>query len=195
MKQSKLFFLIIFSSFLLLFYGCAQLFQMARLADCEYSLHSITDAKVAGVNIQGINTFTDFNFIDAGKITIAYATNKLPLDFNLNLEITNPNKNKAALNKLGWIAQIDDRDVAKGIVEKNIEILPGESSILPIHISLNLKEIFNSESVASLYKIIKNLVGLSNDSPTKIKLKIKPSIKIGDQMIDSPTYFNVKYKY
>ncbi|MBU0766037.1 MAG: hypothetical protein KJ607_14525 [Bacteroidetes bacterium] len=175
--------------------GCRQLLQTARLSECDYTLHSIEKVKLAGIDFEKVSSVTDLGLTDAGKITAAMLTGRLPLDFTANLEITNPNNKPASMSEVYWKVFIDDRQMAEGLVSEKTEIPPDNGkAILPIRVSVNLKEILSGESAVSLVKMAVNWAGLAK-SPTKVKLQIKPVFRIGKHEIKSPGYITVKAKY
>ena len=68
------FFLILLSAFS--FNSCDildQAQQAVMLSKCEFRLSTLTNAKLAGVNVQQIKSYKDLSVPDAAKIASAYA--------------------------------------------------------------------------------------------------------------------------
>jgi len=175
--------------------SCSQLKEMATLTKCQFKLKSVENISLAGVNIQNLTNFSQLNLIDAAKITSAVANGTLPLSFVLNVEAKNPNPVKASMNKLEWILFIDDIEMINGILNKKIEIAPsGGISVFPILMQMDLKKILSGKSGDALLNFGFNLAGAGN-KPTRITLKAKPSIMIGNSTITYPGYISINNEF
>ncbi|HRS54459.1 MAG TPA: hypothetical protein P5250_07105, partial [Bacteroidales bacterium] len=142
-----------------------------------------------------LTNFSQLNLIDAAKITSAVANGTLPLSFVLNVEAKNPNPVKASMNKLEWILFIDDIEMINGILNKKIEIAPsGGISVFPILMQMDLKKILSGKSGDALLNFGFNLAGAGN-KPTRITLKAKPSIMIGNSTITYPGYISINNEF
>jgi len=187
--------LIIIAAVILTVSSCKQLNEMATLSKCEFRLKSVEGLSLAGVNIQNLTSFSQLNLLDAAKITSAVAGGNLPLGLTLNVDIKNPNKMQAAMNKLEWIFIIDDIEMLNGAVNKRVEIAPGGGiTTLPIDMKMDLKKILSGSSGNALLNFGFNLAGAGN-KPTRITLKAKPSILIGNSTIQYPGYINIRNEF
>lgn len=192
MKNIKIIAAILVSSFVL---GCCQYKELKSFTKCEFKIDRIENLELAGVDIQNVHKLSDLNFLKAGKITSAALTGKLPLEFTLYIKAKNPNSKKAAINKLKWIAFIDDVELLKGDMEKRIEInANGGTADIPLEVKTDLKEVFSTESANALINLALNLVDLSSEK-SKIGVKVKPTIKIGKKYITYPGYIKLKKKF
>lgn len=169
-----------------------QISQVAMLSKCQFRLSTLTNTKLAGVNIQNIKSFDDLSFVDVAKVTAAYATGNLPISFTLNVEAKNPNTTAAGMSKLDWILLIDDLEVLTGITEQRITIpANGGTAVLPLNLSFNLLKVIESKNVESLANFGMNLAGAGN-RPTRVTLKAKPTIYVGSSPITYPDYITIK---
>ena len=103
-------------------YSCTTLQQMANIVNCDFRMKSLTDPKLAGVNIQSKNSLSAMSFSDVSKLTGAYLNKNIPLSFNLNIEAKNPNSQPAILNKFDWILTIDDIEMTSGTNTNQVNI-------------------------------------------------------------------------
>jgi LEA14-like dessication related protein len=177
--------------------SCEVLQQAAELssfAKCKFRLHTIEDINLAGVAIQNKKSISDFNFIDAAKLTAAMTSERLPLNFVLNVEVKNPNQKKTAMNKFIWQLFIDETEVTQGVLTRRIEISPNGTASLPLLLSVDLKEIFKRESGRSLLNLVFNLVGTGN-RPTNISLKAKPTIFVANREVVYPGFITIKNEF
>ena len=182
-----------------IFAGCdilEQVTQVANLTKCEFRLKTVDQLKLAGVDIQHIDQFSDLKLMDAARITTAIASGgSLPLTFNLNVEAKNPNGSIAGMNRLDWILFIDDIQMVSGVNEDRIQI-PGNggTAVLPLSIAVNLKEALKGKSGDAIANFGMNLAGTGN-RPTRITLKAKPTIMVGNQSIAYPGYLTIQNEF
>lgn len=169
--------------------------EIKTFLKCEFKLQKIENISLAGVDIENVKSIKDLNFLEAAKITSASMSESLPMNFDLIILAKNPNKEKAAVNKLEWVAMVDNVKLLEGIIDKPIEIEAGADSI-PIVLKVNsdLKEVFNKESAGSLIGLALNIVNKSSNE-TKITIKIKPFITIGKKNIAYPGYINLSKEF
>ena len=139
-----------------------------------------------------IQSLDELNFIQLSRITSDVLTGDVPLGFTVNLMAVNPNPTPASLHKMEYIAFIDDLQIATGTLTERIEIAAsGGTAVIPLGVTANLMDVFKTESLQVLINFVLNLMG-SGDQPTRISLKIKPTISIAGKDISSPVYITVK---
>lgn len=169
--------------------------QMKTLAKCKFRLESVDDLTLAGVNIQSVKSMDDLGLIDAGKIMTALLTGDLPLRFILNVEAQNPNDQMAAMNRLDWILLIDDIEMVNGLLTERIEIPSnGGVTVIPLSMNMDLAEVLSGKSADAVVNFGFNLAGFGGQ-PTRITLKAKPTILVGNREITYPGYISIKTSY
>ncbi|MES2730949.1 MAG: hypothetical protein V4714_04345 [Bacteroidota bacterium] len=172
-----------------------QLNQLKNFALCDFRLTTMENTSLAGVNVQQIRSLSDLNLLQAAKISAAYASGSLPLDFTLNIQVKNPNTTVAAMNGMEWILLIDDTEITTGAVSERLEIAPNNGlATLPLHIRTDLRKALAGKSAESTINFGMNLVGAGN-RPSRLTLKVKPSIMIGTTAISYPGYLSVKNEF
>lgn len=175
--------------------SCDQIKELATFTKCTFRMKTLTNAELAGVNIQNKSKISQFSLSDAAKVTLAYAKGSLPVSFTLNIEGKNPNTVKASMAKMEWIAYIDDVQISSGTNSERIEIAPNNgTSDIPIQISFDLKKVITKESKDAFVNFGLNLTDASNQ-PTRVSLKIKPTINIGGVPVTYPGYFTVTKEF
>ncbi len=85
-----------------------QVGEMKMLQKCEFRIGSVTEITLAGVNISRMQNYSQLHIPDAIEIVSAMMSNELPLSFILNLEVKNPNDQRASLNRMEWTVFIDE---------------------------------------------------------------------------------------
>lgn len=179
---------------MLLFSSCSvleQMDEMQQLSKCEFELLNVENLTIAGVSMEGKQDFSDFSFGEAAQLTMALAGKEIPADFTVNLQATNPNDRRAAMNRLEWKALIDGNEVTQGVVEKRVEIAPnGGSSTIPVEVNVDVKKILTGESGKALMNLVANINGRGSQ-PSEVSMKLSPSIKVGQRMLQYPGYITV----
>lgn len=171
--------------------SCTQLRQFAALTKCEFRTTTMEKTTLAGIDVQGVKSLKEIKLTEAAKLTTAVAKKNVPLSFTLNIEAKNPNSSKAAINKIEWIALIDDQQLTTGVVNKRVEIEANSGvATIPININANLSEVFSGETGKSVLNFGFNLVG-AGDEPSRVTLKIKPTILIGSYPLSYPGYITL----
>lgn len=175
--------------------SCNFLKEISTLGKCEFRVTTLEDPEIAGVDISQIRSFTDLNFVDMGIISSSFLRGDLPLSFTLNVEVRNPNPAMAALNGLEYLAFIDDVEVARGQLDRRIEIpANGGITTIPLRLSTDLIDILKKDSRQALVNFGLNLADAGN-RPTRVSIKEKPTILVGAMEINYPGYFTVKHDF
>lgn len=177
--------------------SCSVLKQTSEIASftkCEFRIESARNIKLAGVNIQDKHSISDLSIMEGAKIAGVIAGGTLPLTFDLNVSIKNPNQKLAAMNKLDWILIIDDIEMTRGILNQRIEIPASTMITFPVAMSLDLMKSLNGKSGNALINFALNLSG-TGTRPSRIKLKAKPTIMIGTTPIEYPGYITIKQEF
>jgi len=192
MKTNKI---LIIVTLMLTFTACRQLKELANFAKCEFKIRNIENLNLAGINVQQVKTINDINLMDAAKLMSAVTQSTFPLQFNLNVDVKNPNPAQASLNKLDWILLIDDIQMVQGTSQNKIQIAPnGGIANYPLSFNLNLKEVLKEKSGQSLINFGLNMAGAGNQ-PSRVTLKAKPYVSIGNFQIPYPGYITIKNEF
>jgi hypothetical protein len=190
LKNSLLLLLLIF-----LLSDCKSLRELQSFSRCEFRVATVENTMLAGVNVQQIRKITDLNLAQAARITQSYAGGSLPLSLIVNVDVKNPNGTAAAMNSMEWIMLIDDREIVDGVVNDRIDIAPnGGISKLPIRISTDLRKVLSNMPAEDAVNMGLGLSG-SGSKPTRITLKVKPSILVGQTLIKYPGYIKVNHEF
>lgn len=175
--------------------GCRSIRELKNLSKCQFRINTVKNITLAGVNIQSIRRFSDLNLKDAAKVGTALASGNLPLGMTVNLEVKNPNKQLAAMNRLEWIALVDEYEVLNGIVSQRVEVEPnGGVATVPLAISTNLRSVLKALGKAEILDFGMGLTDQS-DRPSRVALKLKPTIMVGKHSVQYPGWLTVKREF
>ncbi len=187
--------LILLDSIALLISGCSILSELTAFTNCEFRLHSVQDPVLCGINVQNRTSFSDFSFMDGQMVLGQLLNSKLPFGITLNVEVQNPGTTTAAVNSIEWLAYIDDVEIARGAVHKRVEVAPtGGRSMIPVIIDADLFEYLEGDNPKAMLNFALNQVN-AGDQPSRLSMKIKPSVLIGGQEIDYPGYFTITREF
>lgn len=165
--------------------------SLANLVNCEYSLKNVSDLQIAGVNVKNI-TNGNITASDVLKLTSALVSKKVPMDMNVNIDIKNPTERSAALTTMDWILDIDESQFAQGTSSKSYTINKKTTTTVPLGVNTDLYSMFSKEGINSLKNFVSSF---KNDgTSSKVGLRIKPSLNVGNYVVPMPNYIKVEKK-
>ena len=191
--------LLISSILILLFFTSCdvmqQVSQINNLTKCEFRLESVQQLNLAGINVQNVKKVSDLNMFDAAKIASALSSQQFPLDFVLNIEAKNPNSSAAGMTRIDWILLIDDIEMTRGILDRQVSIPANNGiAVIPMQMHVDLQKALTGKSADAVINFGMNLAGTGN-KPTRFTLQMKPTITVGNFPITYPGYLNVKTEF
>ncbi|MCH9008097.1 LEA type 2 family protein [candidate division KSB1 bacterium] len=156
--------------------GCQTLREIAALRNVAFTLDHVTDARLAGVDVQRLKSYQGLSLIEVAQLGRALIKKELLLDFELHVRAENPPDNpvQARLVRMDWTLLIDDRETISGVFDDNIVLPPGQPTDVPIPISLNLVDFFE-HGVQDLVELALSVAGQGGE-PKRIKLQAIPTI-------------------
>jgi len=189
--------IIVLVSFVLVWVGCDVAKNLAgtySLMQCQYKYNSISNINLSGVSVKNVNSLTAADILSLTGLIKAFSGSTIPLQFTLNLDVTNPNYQPAILNTLQYILEIDNIEMTTGTVDSKMQIATGQIAQLPVNIAFDLKKAMKNETLDAVKTMALNFVGLG-DRATNVTIKLKPSLDIGGQQLASPIYIPVTFSY
>ncbi len=171
-----------------------QVQQVAVLAKCDFRITTIDNVNLAGVNLSHIHSVTDIGFTDVAMLMGGFASPIYPLSLTLNVEARNPNDREAGLNRLEWILFIDDIQMTSGVISTPFTIPAKGAARIPVDVGMDLKKVLSGESATAMINFCVNMAGAGN-TPTRFKIKLKPSLFISGKQITYPGWITVNTTY
>lgn len=184
-------YILVVLAFAVLNTSCKTLMSYVNVVKCDFRMESLKNPRVAGIDVSQIKSFSDLNFMQAGKITTSYLSGNIPLNFTINLEAKNPNTAEARMAQFDWILKIDDVQVTTGTNQQEYAIPANEGTVtMPLQISVNILDVLNKEAKDALLNFGLNLADASG-TPTRVSMQIKPTINVGGVPITYPGYIDL----
>lgn len=176
--------------------GCGinnQAKQLQTLEDCIYEIRSADSIYVAGKDVSKMISNNAINISSMPEFAWAYLQKDIPLKARINLKIKNPTKQDAAINRFEYLVLVKGQQLANGIVAQKVSIAAGDSITVPVSVNSNIYQILSNGN--TMQEIVAFMKG-GNDSATERKgivtLKIKPSISIGNNLVNYPGYITIE---
>ena len=167
--------------------GCQTLREVSNLKDVRFRIDRVTDAQLAGISLDQVQSYDDLGGMDVARLGSALAKGRLPLSFTLHVEATNPESNtlNARLTKMDWTLLLEDRETVSGVFDREVVLRPGAPTDVPVNMQLDLAELFD-ENLQQLVALATSVGG--EGQPTNVKLKVQPTIqtRLGPMRYPSP---------
>ena len=179
---------------ILMLAGCGVMNQVRsayNMTQCEYEYDSISDISLGDVDLSG--KLSAAQIAQLGRLLVSKNTS-IPMKFDVNLNVKNPNNTAASLAGMDYILSIDGVQFTAGTLRNAIEIGAGSSSVLPVTMAFDLAELFSGESGDVAVNAVKNFIGIG-DKPSNVTLNVKPSINISGRSIPVPAYIPVNFSF
>lgn len=164
--------------------------QVKALEKCEYRFVDAKNVTLAGTPVDNLLK-GNIDLSAAPGLALGYLRKDIPLRATVNLEINNPSAVLAAINNFQYIIQINRQDVAQGTMNQPISIDAGQKTIVPLQINANIYQFVNNTKVRD--EIMEFLAAGKNGNEKKglVTLKIKPSIMVGNSLVQYPGYISI----
>ena len=167
-----------------------QMAQMANFANCKFNFNSVDHIQMLGVNLSKGMSKSDLNAVQLLSLANAIANRELPVTFNVNLGVNNPNSIPASMSKMDYIISLNGKQIVSTTLNKSINVPANSNSSVSIPITTDLFQLFSGESADAIVNLAFKLAGASSD-PINIGLKVKPYITINNQQLAYPDFISM----
>ena len=165
-----------------------------QLSQCEYKYNSINDIQLAGINLGDGSSISLSNFASISSILTGGSLQTIPFSMTLNMDVKNPNQTAAFLNALEYAIDINEMEFTTGKMDVPIRVEPGQTSVLPISIGVDLKNLINRYFRDRVAREMSGFLGLSSDE-TKVTVKLWPKLMVGNTPIKVPAPIPVVFSF
>lgn len=156
--------------------GCQTLREIAALRLVDFAIDNVTDARLAGVQIERLRSYEDLSTTDIFQLGRAVAGQELPFRFSLNIAARNPDENQvqARLVKMDWTLFLEDRETISGILDHDLVFPPGQTTTFPVLIEVDLVDFFD-RNLRDLVELALSVSGQGGE-PKNVSLRAIPTI-------------------
>jgi len=167
-----------------------QVAQMANFANCTFNFNNINQIQMLGINLSQGMTKESLNITQGLALLNAITNRTLPVSFNVNLNVSNPNSVAASMAKMDYILTLNGKQVISTTLNQSVNVPANSSSMITIPITTDLFQLFSGESADAIVNLAFKLAGASSN-PVNVGLKVKPYITVGGQHLAYPDYITM----
>ena len=167
-----------------------QVAQMANFANCTFNFNNVNQIEMLGVNLSKGMTKESLNVSQLLALTNAIMSKSLPVSFNVNLNVSNPNSIAASMSKMDYILTLNGKQVVSTTMSKAISVPANSSNVVSIPITTDLFQLFSGESADAIVNLAFKLAG-ANSNPVNVGIKVKPYITVNGQSLPYPDYITM----
>ena len=164
--------------------------QVANLRNCTFDVNNVSNIQMMGISIgKGMNK-NSLSAVQLINVTNSLMNKKLPVTFNVNIDVNNPNSIAASLGKMDYIISLNNKEVISSTFTNGFSIGPNSKGQIAIPISTDLFQLFSSETKDAVLNLAFKLAGAKSD-PVNLGVKVKPYIKVNNQSLAYPDYITI----
>lgn len=180
----------------LLFSQCSvnkQISQAKTLGDCRYTIASADSVFLAGTDVRQFRKLEDLNPARFPRLATGLLLRNVPLDARLNIDITNPTNKLAGINQLEYRIMLAGQELFNGFVNQRIEVQPGGGKTrVPIRLNTNACQLLTDAKTRDAFtQLVQNLSGAANTQPSKLTIRIKPTLDLLGKQVNYPGYITI----
>ena len=179
------------------FTACEQLAQIAsqaaqvmNLKNCTFDVNGLDKINMMGISLHKNMSLGDLTAAQVINVTNSLMNKKLPVTFNVNLDVNNPNSIAASLGKMDYIISLNNKEVISSTFSNGFSIAPNSKGKIAIPISTDLFQLFSNETKDAVLNLAFKLAGAKSE-PVNLGVKVKPYIKINNQSLAYPDYITI----
>ena len=179
------------------FTACEQLAQIAsqaaqvmNLKNCTFDVNGLDKINMMGISLHKNMSLGDLTAAQDINVTNSLMNKKMPVTFNVNLDVNNPNSIAASLGKMDYIISLNNKEVISSTFSNGFSIAPNSKGKIAIPISTDLFQLFSNETKDAVLNLAFKLAGAKSE-PVNLGVKVKPYIKINNQSLAYPDYITI----
>ena len=177
---------------MLFFSSCITYKRASTFSRCEFRINRVESIVLNGISVMGKTKLSELSLNDASVLLRSVVNGPLIMDMTILVDIKNPNKSKAAMNRIDWILLIDDIEMMTGSTIQRV-IIPANNEVhtVPLNTTTNIKDLVSGKRASALIGFALNLAGVGRD-PSRLTIKAKPFIKVGKRDLAYPGYISIR---
>ncbi len=189
---------ILMLSLMILLSGCDIMTKIGgayQLAQSEYRYNSISNIQLSGLNLGDASGISLSNLATIATILSGGSgMQTIPFSLTLHMDVTNPNTTAAFLDALDYAIQINEMDFVEGKMDIPIRIEPGETKVIGVPISVDLKGLINRYSQERVTREMSGFLGITPNE-TSVSVKLWPKFYVGETLVKVPAPIPVLFTF
>jgi len=177
--------------FLSVLIQCSSLLEVEKLKNCEFRLERLESMKIDGIKISKFHSINDLGIMNATKILQDLSKGSLSSEFDVILNVNNPNNSMASMEKFDYMVLLDENEVITGSLNDRIEIPANKSIEFPLSASVNVSKLTKQNTISELMELANSLSD-KNAIEKRVRIKVKPYVRIGKKALKYPGFFDIK---
>ena len=179
------------------FTACEELAQLANqaaqvmnLKNCTFDVSGINKINMLGIDLSKGMDKSSLTATQLINVTNSLLNKKLPVTFNVNLDVDNPNSIAASLGKMDYIISLNNKEVISSTFTQGFSIPANSKGKVSIPISTDLFQLFSGETADAILNLAFKLAG-AKSNPVNLGVKVKPYIKVNNQSLAYPDFITI----
>lgn len=164
--------------------------QMYNFVNCTFDFNNVNNIQMLGINLNRGMSKNDLNVSQLLSLTNALINKSLPVSFNVNLDVNNPNSIAASMAKMDYVLSLNGKQVVSTTLNQGVNVPANSKGSISIPITTDLFQLFSGESADAIVNLAFKLAG-ANSEPVNVGLKVKPYIKINNQQLAYPDFISL----
>lgn len=166
-----------------------------QLSQSEYRYNSLSNIQLADIKLGNASAISVSNLASIATILAAGSTmQSIPFSMTLNMDVTNPNSSAAFLDALDYVITINELEFVEGKMDIPIRIQPGETTLVPVPISVDLKNLINRYSQERVVNEMSGFLGITPNETT-VSIKLWPKLTVGNTLIKVPAAIPIEFNF
>ena len=165
-----------------------------RLSQSIYKYSSLNDIQLAGMKLGNASSISLSNLASVATVLAGGNKQNIPFSMTLNMDVTNPNTAAAFLDALDYQVILNDLELVEGKMDQPIRIEAGETKVVPIPVSIDLRKLMDRYSQERVTKEMSSFLGITPNETT-VMVKLWPKLTVGNTLVKVPAAIPVEFKF
>ena len=164
--------------------------QVINLKNCNFDVNGISNINMLGIDLSKGMDRNSLNASQIINVTNSLLSKKLPVTFNVNIDVDNPNSIAASLGKMDYIIALNNKEIISSTFTQGFSIPANSKGKVAIPISTDLFQLFSGETADAVLNLAFKLAG-AKSNPVNLGVKVKPYIKVNNQSLAYPDFITI----
>ena len=164
--------------------------QIVNLKNCNFDVNGINNINMLGIDLSKGMSKSNLNATQLINVTNALLNKRLPVSFNVNIDVDNPNNLAASLGKMDYIIALNNKEIISSTFNNGFSIPANSKGQVSIPVTTDLFQLFSGETADAILNLAFKLAGANSD-PVNLGVKVKPYIKVNNQSLAYPDFISI----